>query len=89
MVLELAPADTPGKGAVVLRQASARGLDAVLYAGDDEADLDAFAALDRLAPATATAKVAVRSAETPNALLEAADIVVEGPAGLLTLLRTL
>jgi len=90
MVLELAPADTPGKGEVVLRTALDMDLDAVLYAGDDRADLDAFGALDRLAAeGRATVKVAVRTEETPEPLLERADFLVEGPKGLVQLLGSL
>jgi trehalose 6-phosphate phosphatase len=62
----------------------------VLYAGDDHADLDAFAALDRLSERGAlTVKVAVRGAETPAELVEAADVVVGGPLGLVDLLAQL
>jgi trehalose 6-phosphate phosphatase len=87
MVLELAPADTPGKGAVILREARARGLMGSLFAGDDRADLAAFAALDELREeGIVTVKVAVRSAETPNDLMDQADVVVEGPGALLDLL---
>jgi trehalose 6-phosphate phosphatase len=90
MVLEVAPAATPGKGAVVQREARARGLTAILYAGDDHADLDGFAAVDRLWGEGAEAvKVAVGGPESPGALLTAADVVVEGPVGLVTLLREL
>ena len=48
MVLELVPPDRPLKGGAVERLAREHGLRAVLYAGDDHADLDAFDALDRL-----------------------------------------
>jgi trehalose 6-phosphate phosphatase len=90
MVLELAPADTPGKGAVILRESRARRLSACLFAGDDRADLVGFAALDELrANGTETLKVAVMSEETPQELLEAADLVVERPVGLLQLLKRL
>lgn len=34
-------------------------------------------------------KVAARGAETPDALVAAADVVVEGPAGMVELLATL
>jgi len=34
-------------------------------------------------------KVAVRSLETPETLLQAADVVVDGPHGLIELLRSL
>jgi trehalose 6-phosphate phosphatase len=92
MVLELVPPDRPLKGGAVERLAREHGLRAVLYAGDDHADLDAFDALDRLigsGDVGAAVRVAVRGPETPLALLNAADVVAEGPAGLVELLRTL
>jgi trehalose 6-phosphate phosphatase len=90
MVLELAPADTPGKGSVILREARARNLAGCFFAGDDRADLAGFAALDELkADGTVTVKVAVKSEETPQELIDEADIVVEGPSGLLELLGRL
>ena len=90
MVLELAPAATPGKGALVRGTVRSQHLTAALYAGDDRADLDAFAALDHLAvEGVVTVKVGVGSAETPQELLAAADLVVDGPAGLLALLAEL
>lgn len=90
MVVELAPDATPGKGAVVRREARARRLAACLYAGDDVADLDAFATLDALAATgIGTIKVAVRSEETPEELLLRADVVVERPTGLVRLLEHL
>jgi trehalose 6-phosphate phosphatase len=79
----------PSKGAVVDRVARGRSLAAVLYAGDDVADLDAFDALDRLGPGVSTLRVAVRGAETPQGLLDRADVVVDGPAGLVGLLERL
>jgi trehalose 6-phosphate phosphatase len=90
MVLELVPADRPMKGGAVERLARERGLDAVLYAGDDVADIDAFAALDRLSERGVLAvRVAVRGPETPEELVRRADIAVEGPEGLVELLSTL
>jgi trehalose 6-phosphate phosphatase len=66
------------------------GLEAILFAGDDVADLDAFRALDRLASrGIVTSRVAVAGPETPDALIDSADVVVEGPAGLVALLREL
>ena len=62
----------------------------MLYAGDDLPDLAAFSALDDLAGGgVSVLKVAVRGDETPTGLLEAADEVVEGPRGLVELLREL
>jgi trehalose 6-phosphate phosphatase len=89
-VLELLPAGRPLKGGAVERIAKDADLDAVLYAGDDLADVRAFAALDRLAADGAlTVKVAVHGSETPVELTDAADVVVDGPAGLVGLLRRL
>lgn len=90
MVLELAPAEIPGKGHIVLREVSRRGLARCLYAGDDLADMHAFAALDELrAGGVEAVKVAVRSDETPEELLRSADLVVDGPSALVRLLRDL
>jgi trehalose 6-phosphate phosphatase len=90
MVLELVPPDRPLKGGAVERLAGEHALQAVLYAGDDHADLDAFAALDRLAArGIRTVRVAVRGPETPPALVDAADVAVDGPHGLVALLRQL
>ncbi len=91
-VIELVPAGHPLKAGAVDRIIEEAGLRAALYAGDDVADLHAFEALDRarddgrLAHAVT---VAVRGAETPNALVRAAEMVVDGPAQLIELLRTL
>jgi trehalose 6-phosphate phosphatase len=88
--LEIAPARIPGKGEVVVRMAREAGLLGALYAGDDVADLDAFAALDDLSTeGMTTVKVAVQSEETPREVTAAADLVVDRPAGLVELLRRL
>ena len=92
MVLELVPPDRPLKGGAVEQLVREHGLQAVLYAGDDHADLDAFDALDRLigsGDVRAAVRVAVRGPETPPALVDGADVVAEGPPGLVDLLRTL
>ena len=90
MVLELVPRDRPMKGGAVERIAGELALRAVMYAGDDVADLDAFAALDLLAGrGLATLKVAVAGPETPAELLKAAHRSVRDPAGLVELLRAL
>jgi trehalose 6-phosphate phosphatase len=89
-VLELVPAGRPLKGGAVERIVADAALDAVLYAGDDQADLKAFEVLDRLAAdGLVTVKVAVHGPETPAALTATADVVVDGPAGLVGLLRRL
>lgn len=90
MVVELVPPGRPMKGAAVERLAGEHGLEAVLYAGDDHADLDAFAALERLADTgTIAVRVAVRGDETPSELIDTADVVCSDPDELVRLLRTL
>ncbi|HSL09760.1 MAG TPA: trehalose-phosphatase [Actinomycetota bacterium] len=92
-VWELAPAGAGGKGEAVSAILDDAEPAAALYAGDDVADLEAFDALDRYAgrrgDSVLVRKVAVLGDETPVALREAADVVVEGPAGVVELLRTL
>jgi trehalose 6-phosphate phosphatase len=90
MVLELLEARHPMKGAAVERLVGEHALEGILYAGDDVADLDAFSALERLGAAGLVAvRVAVRGDETPTELVDAADVVVDGPAGLVGLLERL
>jgi trehalose 6-phosphate phosphatase len=87
MVLELAPAAMPGKGRVVAQACRAHGLRGCLYAGDDVADLDAFRQLCELrGEGLIVVLVAVVSEETPAGLREAADVVVDRPAGLVAFL---
>ncbi len=86
MVLELRPPLASDKGTAVRRLLDERGLRRALYAGDDTTDLDAFRALRDLELGVA---VAVASAEMPDALAPAADLVVRGPAGVVELLRCL
>jgi trehalose 6-phosphate phosphatase len=89
-VLELLPAGRPLKDGAVERIVQDQALDAVLYAGDDLADIKAFEALDRYSSrGLVTVKVAVHGPETPPALTAAADVVVDGPTGLVGLLRGL
>jgi trehalose 6-phosphate phosphatase len=52
-----------------------------MFAGDDATDLDAFGALESLASEgrlDATVKVGIRSDEGPPAIVERADLVVDG-----------
>lgn len=89
MSFELRPPVTGDKGTVLEEAAS--GLAAACFFGDDSGDLAAFDALDRLAEneGMATVKVGVRSEEAPPELLERADLVVEGPPGVVKVLRLL
>jgi trehalose 6-phosphate phosphatase len=88
MSVELHPPIQADKGTAVEQLASK--LAAVCFVGDDLGDLPAFDALDRLAERGASAlRVAVDGPETPPTLVERADAVVDGPAGVLQLLREL
>jgi trehalose 6-phosphate phosphatase len=90
MVLELVPAGRPRKAGAVERILGEHALEAALFAGDDVADLEAFDALDEARNRGVDAvKVAVRSAEAPVVLLERADVIVDGPLGLVELLGQL
>jgi trehalose 6-phosphate phosphatase len=88
MSVELHPPVAVDKGTVLRGLASGR--EAACFIGDDAGDLPAFDALDALeADGLAVARVAVRSAEAPAGLLERADVVVDSPAGVVALLRSL
>jgi trehalose 6-phosphate phosphatase len=86
--LELHPPVSVDKGTVVEERSA--GLAAVAYIGDDVGDLPAFDALDRLAErGVRTVKVAVRTPDVSEALLARSHLHVEGPDGVLALLRSL
>ncbi len=88
MSVELHPPIDSDKGTAIT--ALSEDLATVCYVGDDHGDLDAFDALDTMANAgRAAVRVAVRSDEADAELVERADIVVNGPAGSLALLRGL
>ncbi len=90
MVVELVPRGQPRKGGAVDRLVGENELHGVLFAGDDVADLDAFAALDRLRDrGLLVVKVAVAGKDSPPSLVDAADVVVQGSDGLVELLRQL
>lgn len=89
-VFDLVPAGVGRKGSTVARLVADAEADAVAYAGDDLPDLEAFAALDRLAAdGMPVLRVAVAAAESPEQLLRAADVVLPDPAGLAAWLATL
>jgi trehalose 6-phosphate phosphatase len=88
MSFELHPPIDADKGTAV--RALADGLEAVCFLGDDRGDLPAFAELERLAEeGIVTARIAVRSDEAPEELLDTADVVVDGPEGARDLLQQL
>jgi trehalose 6-phosphate phosphatase len=88
LVLELRP---PGmdKGVALRGFAAERDAGAVLYAGDDLGDLAAYDAVDSLRDeGLAGVKVCSGSAEVTE-LADRADVVVDGPEGVLRLLADL
>ncbi|KPM53216.1 trehalose-phosphatase [Frankia sp. CcI49] len=88
-VLELRP---PGhdKGRALRALVAERGARSVLVAGDDLGDLPAFEAVDELrASGVGGVTVCSDSPEVPDALRLRADLVVDGPAGMVTLLEVL
>lgn len=85
-VLEVLPPVGSHKGTAVRRLIAEHGIRRALVAGDDTTDLDSFAALDGL---DAAVRVAVASAESPPALLKAADLMVDSTVEFLELLRRL
>lgn len=88
MSYELRPPLAFDKGTVLA--GAVEGRRRVCFFGDDVGDLSAFDALDRMAAGGATViKVGVLSEEAPAALLESADLVVDGPAGTLSVLAAL
>jgi trehalose 6-phosphate phosphatase len=78
------------KGDAVRRVVAESAAREVVVVGDDLGDLAAFAAVARLtAEGGDGLRVAVRSAEAPPQLLAEADLVVEGPPGVLDFLQRL
>jgi trehalose 6-phosphate phosphatase len=90
LVWELRPAVRGDKGDAVRRVVAESGARVVVVVGDDLGDLPAFAAVAELATEGHDGlRVAVRSAEAPPQLLADADLVLEGPEGVLDFLRLL
>ncbi|MFJ4834788.1 trehalose-phosphatase [Streptomyces sp. NPDC088747] len=88
MVLELRP---PGmdKGVALLDHVRETGAEAVLYAGDDLGDLPAFAAVEVLRSVGVPGLLVCSGSSEVAELAERADLVVDGPAGVVQLLRAL
>jgi trehalose 6-phosphate phosphatase len=88
LVLELRPPGYDKRGALLSLCEPAPS--AVLFAGDDLGDLPAFDAVEQLgSTGVAGVRVCSASEEGPAALRERADVVVDGPAGVVALLRSL
>jgi trehalose 6-phosphate phosphatase len=91
-VLEVRPPVALNKGRGVEHLLEGTDITAAMYVGDDNTDLDAFEALRRLAAEgrlqTAIC-VGVTSDETPAEIQAQADVLVDGPVGVRTLLSAL
>jgi trehalose 6-phosphate phosphatase len=91
-VLEVRPPVPVDKGQAVRSLVQAAASRVALFAGDDTTDLDAFDALTELedeGALDATVLVGVRSDEGPPAIVERADLVVDGVEGFTRVLAAL
>src|SRR4051794_9805543 len=91
-VLEIRPPVRIDKGAGIVNLLKDTQLQAAVYVGDDITDLDAFRGLTELQERGRlgyAVRVGVRSDETPSALADEADALVDGPDGVRGLLRAL
>ncbi|MFF4352200.1 trehalose-phosphatase [Streptomyces sp. NPDC001530] len=88
MVLELRP---PGmdKGVALLEYVREIGAESVLYAGDDLGDLPAFAAVDKLRSDGIPGLLVCSGSSEVAELADRADLVVDGPPGVVRLLSAL
>ncbi|MEU1374016.1 trehalose-phosphatase [Streptomyces triculaminicus] len=88
LVLELRP---PGmdKGVALAAYVRESGAGSVLYAGDDLGDLAAFAAVEKLRAEGVPGTLVCSGSAEVTALAERADLVVDGPAGVVGLLSAL
>jgi trehalose 6-phosphate phosphatase len=88
MVLELRP---PGidKGVALRRLLESTGARSILYAGDDLGDLAAYRAIDEQRKDGLRAVLLATRSSNATELIEAADIVVDDPAGVVTVLTAL
>ncbi|MDX6643523.1 MAG: trehalose 6-phosphate phosphatase [Solirubrobacteraceae bacterium] len=91
-VLEVRPPVRIDKGIGVQTLLRGADVDAALYVGDDNTDLDAFRALGDLVEQgrlRTALRIGVRSDEGPAEIEQEADVVVDGPAGVQRLLEAL
>ncbi|WP_371407184.1 trehalose-phosphatase [Kribbella sp. NBC_00662] len=88
LVLELRP---PGidKGVAIRSLIESTGARSILYAGDDLGDLAAFRAIEEERENGLTAVLLATRSSNATELIEAADIVVDDPSGVVTVLTAL
>ena len=91
-VLEIRPPVAVDKGQPIKTIVESSDLRTALYGGDDVTDLDAFDALEALVTSgdlDAKVCVGVRSSEGPKAIVDRADVAVDGVQGFTDVLATL
>ena len=88
LVLELRP---PGidKGVAIRRLLESTGARSILYAGDDLGDLAAYRAIEEQRKDGLRAVLLATRSSNATELIEAADIVVDDPSGVVTVLTAL
>lgn len=92
MVLEVRPPVRVTKGDITRELVLRSGARTALFGGDDTTDLDGFAALDGLlaeGSLDAAVRVGVASEDGPPAIVERADVVVDGVNGFAAVLAEL
>jgi trehalose 6-phosphate phosphatase len=91
-VLEVRPPVPIDKGQAVRDMVTRTGAAAAMFGGDDATDLDAFDALESLVQEGTlerAVRVGVSSPEGPSAIVERADLVVDGVSGFARVLEAL
>jgi trehalose 6-phosphate phosphatase len=91
-VLEIRPPVPVDKGQALTELVRRFDVRNALFAGDDATDLDAFDALDALSRSDileAAVRIGVASGEGPPAIVERADVVVQGTEGVAAVLAVL
>ena len=91
-VVEVRPPVPVDKGQALTGLLRRSGVRTAMFAGDDVTDVDAFDALDSLASEgelDAAVKIGIRSDEGPPAIVESADLVVDGVSEFRSVLEAL
>lgn len=90
-IVELRPRAPINKGTAILDLIAEHRLQGVLFFGDDVTDIDGFRALRRYRAETgmATLNIGVASPESPAALFETSDVIVDGVESCALLLATI
>jgi trehalose 6-phosphate phosphatase len=77
------------KGVALSEYVRETGAESVMYAGDDLGDLPAFSAVDKLRSDGVPGLLVCSGSDEVTELAKRADLVVDGPQGVVQLLRSL